>query len=116
MKTVGRRAAAGASRPFSTDGARASRASPEKEPFMPPLIDREKCTGCGLCAAICNSQLFVHEPDVDKVPRVMFPDECWHCDSCVLDCPAGAITLRIPLPYSLMYVEAETLKKRGDAK
>ncbi len=24
------------------------------------------------------------------------PEECWHCDSCVLDCPVGAISLRIP--------------------
>lgn len=83
---------------------------------MPPIIDREKCTGCGLCAQICNSQLFVHEPEIDKVPVVKYPDECWHCDSCVLDCPAGAITLRIPLPFSMLYTDAAKLRPQGDER
>ena len=76
---------------------------------MPPLIDREKCTGCGTCAEICNSDLFVFDRSVDKFPRIKFPEECWHCDSCVLDCPVGAISLRIPLSYGLMHVDASTL-------
>lgn len=46
---------------------------------------------------------------VDKFPRIKFPEECWHCDSCVLDCPVGAISLRIPLSYGLMHVDASTL-------
>ena len=76
---------------------------------MPPLIDREKCTGCGTCAEICNSNLFVFDRSVDKFPRIKFPEECWHCDSCVLDCPVVAISLRIPLSYGLMHVDASTL-------
>ena len=43
---------------------------------MPPLIDREKCTGCGTCAEICNSNLFVFDRSVDKLPRIKFPEEC----------------------------------------
>ena len=45
---------------------------------MPPRIDPEKCTGCGLCA-------------------------------CVLDCPAKAVSLRLPLNYMLLHVDADTL-------
>ena len=76
---------------------------------MPPVIDPQKCTGCGTCADICNSGLFTFDRKKDATPQVTFPDECWHCDSCVLDCPAGAIRLRLPSCYSLMYVEADTL-------
>ena len=63
---------------------------------MPPLIDREKCTGCGTCAEICNSSLFVFDRGVDRFPRIKFPEECWHCDSCVLDCPVGLFPCASP--------------------
>lgn len=79
---------------------------------MPPIIDHEKCTGCGTCAKICNSQIFVHAPQKDKVPFIKFPDECWHCDSCVLDCPSGAISLRIPLPFMMLHVQSDTLRRK----
>lgn len=82
---------------------------PQGEKPMPPVIDPQKCTGCGTCADICNSGLFTFDRKKDATPQVTFPDECWHCDSCVLDCPAGAIRLRLPICYSLMYVEADTL-------
>ncbi|MBI4330979.1 MAG: ferredoxin, partial [Chloroflexi bacterium] len=39
-----------------------------------------------------------------EVPVVRYPDECWHCNSCVYECPAeGAIRLRIPLPMMVLY-------------
>ena len=37
-----------------------------------------------------------------KVPEIRYPDECWHCRACVIDCPAGAIDLRYPLPYMML--------------
>ncbi len=76
---------------------------------MPPVIDHEKCIGCGTCADICNSDIFVFDRTVDKTPVVKFPEECWHCESCVLDCPSSAITLRLPLSYSLMHIDASIL-------
>jgi len=77
---------------------------------MPPIIDPQKCICCGTCADICNSHIFSFKRGSKTIPEVRFPDECWHCDSCILDCPAGAIELRIPLPYMLHYVDADTLK------
>jgi NAD-dependent dihydropyrimidine dehydrogenase PreA subunit len=29
-----------------------------------------------------------------KIPTVKYPDECWHCGSCRLDCPVTAITIK----------------------
>lgn len=77
--------------------------------IMPPVIDKTKCIGCGTCAEICNSSLFVFNREKDKYPQVKFPEECWHCDSCVLDCPTKAISLRVPLAYSLMHVDASSI-------
>ena len=85
-----------------------------KEISMPPIIDRNKCVGCGTCADICNSNIFVFDRKKDKVPQVKFPDEGWHCDSCVIDCPKGAITLRMPLSYTLLHVNADSINHAGD--
>jgi adenylylsulfate reductase subunit B len=64
---------------------------------MPPLIDRKKCKRCGLCAEICPEDVFWGSQK-KKYPRIKFPEECWHCGACLLDCPGQAISLYIPLP------------------
>ena len=56
---------------------------------MPPIINEDLCTRCGMCAAICPMHLFKHEKG--QVPVVAYPEECWHCNACVLDCPARAV-------------------------
>jgi adenylylsulfate reductase subunit B len=70
---------------------------------MPPVIDRDTCTSCGTCVDVCSSDVFFGS-EKGEVPAVSYPEECWHCNGCVLDCPVeGAITLRIPLPAMLLY-------------
>ncbi len=70
---------------------------------MPPIIDSKKCTICGKCAELCPEDVF-YGSDPAEVPVVRYPDECWHCNSCVYECPAeGAIRLRIPLPMMVLY-------------
>ncbi|PWL64367.1 4Fe-4S dicluster domain-containing protein [Bilophila wadsworthia] len=77
---------------------------------MPPIIDPEKCKGCGTCAQICPVQVFRFHRAEEKTPRPVFGEECWHCNCCVEDCPAGAIRLRVPVPYMMVHVDADTLK------
>lgn len=91
-------------------------ASKPKEYAVPPIISPDRCTGCGTCADICNSDIFVFDRSVDARPRVMFPDECWHCDSCVIDCPQHAVTLRIPLAFMFLHVDADTLNPGEGAR
>lgn len=81
---------------------------------MPPILDPAKCTGCGTCAEICNSDIFVFDRRNDAMPQVKYPEECWHCESCVLDCPSGAIRLRLPLSYSLLYTDASIFHSRKE--
>lgn len=78
---------------------------------MPPIIDRDKCERCGLCISICPTNIFT--PGEDG-PVVKWPEECWHCNACVLDCPAQAIELRLPLNFMLLHVKTSSLREKGD--
>jgi len=70
---------------------------------MPPVIDKDKCTACGVCVNICPQDVFWGS-ERKKTPVVSCHEECWHCNACVLECPIEeAIRLRIPLPLSICY-------------
>jgi len=67
---------------------------------MPPVIDGERCSPCGICVDVCPEDVFF-ESKPGEIPVVAYPDECYHCSACVMDCPTEAITLYIPLPMRL---------------
>jgi len=70
---------------------------------MPPVLDNNKCTMCGKCVDVCPDDVFFGSQS-KNFPIITYPEECWHCNACVQDCPVeGAITLRIPLPLSICY-------------
>ena len=72
---------------------------------MPPIINRSKCTGCKTCVTVCPMDVFGYQKPEIKIPEVRFPEECWHCNACVVDCPAGAVRLRVPLPATMVFME-----------
>jgi len=53
-----------------------------------PQVDTEKCTGCGLCAEICQYSAVI----CLKKTVLTFPELCHSCGGCVHVCPEGAIT------------------------
>lgn len=67
---------------------------------MPPIINRERCTKCTLCAQICPLDV-IRVTGPEKEIEVRYPDECWHCRACVMDCPSEAITMRYPLSHMM---------------
>ncbi len=62
---------------------------------MPPVINLDKCTGCGICEAVCPGDLIYTDEQTGQV-GVRYPDECWYCGSCRADCPADAVTYEFP--------------------
>ncbi len=59
------------------------------EVIVIPIVDPEKCTGCGDCADACPPQGIVIEDDIAKILERF----CEECGECVDECPEEAITL-----------------------
>ena len=53
-----------------------------------PVVDDEKCSGCGECANICQFNAIV---SIGK-NTLVFPELCHSCGGCARVCPSGAIT------------------------
>lgn len=52
-------------------------------------VDREKCSGCGLCISVCPVRVFQMEKGKS---RVINRESCEACSACFRQCPEGAIT------------------------
>lgn len=75
---------------------------------MPPFIHESSCKKCFRCVEACQSDVFFGSMK-GEIPQAFYPEECWHCNACVLDCPAHAVELRLPLNYMVLHVDADTL-------
>jgi NAD-dependent dihydropyrimidine dehydrogenase PreA subunit len=61
-------------------------------------IDYALCEGCKMCYEVCPTDVFGLD-DANRLPTVDYPEECWYCGACILDCPAeGALHLELPMP------------------
>jgi NAD-dependent dihydropyrimidine dehydrogenase PreA subunit len=61
-----------------------------------PLIDQERCQGCGLCVSVCACGAL--EIVGNSVIAVKV-DECHWCTLCELVCPNGAISC----PFEIVF-------------
>ncbi len=60
-------------------------------------LDRERCTGCGLCADFCPVSVFEMVTENDRtLPSPARLEDCWACDTCVGQCPTGALRVVQP--------------------
>ena len=60
-----------------------------------PIINREKCQGCGLCVSVCRCGALIL---VEKTVTIIEVDDCGWCGLCELVCPNSAISC----PYEII--------------
>lgn len=77
---------------------------------MPPVIDESKCVKCGVCAEICCMDVIKKTETEPAAIVVRYPNECWHCRACAMDCPTEAITIRYPLSHMMLRVNVPTVE------
>ena len=73
-------------------------------PSNPVIFDENVCTGCNICVDICVMDILMPNPEADKPPIILYPDECYYDGLCVSNCPVwqkGAIKLNNQVKGSL---------------
>lgn len=79
-------------------------------PAQPLRFDESKCIGCNACMEACMIDVMT-PGEKGCHPVVSYPDECWYCGCCVMECKTGAITLHHPLMNQTRWVEKSSLTK-----
>jgi ferredoxin len=54
-------------------------------------LDREKCTGCGMCMEVCPHHVFRLEAGKAEIQE---RDNCMECGACAKNCPFEAIGVK----------------------
>jgi MinD superfamily P-loop ATPase len=54
-----------------------------------PVIDTEKCSGCGLCVEVCQQNVLILIGDIVTVNTA---GNCDWCTDCEIVCMEGALT------------------------
>ena len=77
-------------------------------------LDRERCTGCGMCATVCPHGVF----DVaGGRAEIMDRDACMECGACAANCPAEAIRVRpgVGCATGILYARLRSKAERSGA-
>jgi NAD-dependent dihydropyrimidine dehydrogenase PreA subunit len=69
------------------------------------------CTGCNSCVDACQNDVLAPNAVEGRNPIVLFPDECWYCGSCIMECPEKdkeAIKVIYPTSVNLQWKRKAT--------
>lgn len=68
-------------------------------PGWQPVVDADRCTGCGWCVAACGPHVLGLEAVQWKKRSVLLDAaHCTGCSDCAVVCPFHAITMKRAVP------------------
>jgi len=77
--------------------------------ILPIELNQDKCSGCGICIAVCNyGAIELVKPDKGLV-AVIDDLKCKRCGVCSAACPAGAIAIEHSTTEQIMAEIEEVL-------
>ena len=62
---------------------------------MAAEIDYTKCNSCGKCYDLCPMDVIAWNQEQD-IPEITYPEDCWFCGVCWMECPKRAIDILYP--------------------
>jgi NAD-dependent dihydropyrimidine dehydrogenase PreA subunit len=73
---------------------------------MATKIDQTKCINCRTCYEQCPEEAF----GLDQADHVFvqYPQECWLCGTCQMDCPTGAISVIYEAGARPMFIDIDS--------
>jgi NAD-dependent dihydropyrimidine dehydrogenase PreA subunit len=80
-------------------------------PNKPLIFDAEVCNGCNKCLESCMNDVMIPSAEKGKPPIVLYPDECWYCGCCVMECKLkdkGALKLEWPMMQRIRWKRVNT--------
>jgi len=57
-------------------------------------IDLDCCTRCGACVNFCPGHVLAQ--DEGEKPYERYPQDCWYCGVCEVECPARCVEVIFP--------------------
>ena len=73
-------------------------------------VDRELCTGCGVCVTVCPQEVLEIE---DGSAEILHLDACMECHACATNCEPEAITVQYGVGCAAAVINA-ALGRQGD--
>ena len=64
-------------------------------------FDAILCNGCNSCVEVCPTDVMMPNPEKEKPPIVLYPEECWFCGACIEECGTGALSMAHPLSQNI---------------
>ncbi len=75
--------------------------------------DPAKCTGCGMCVAVCPHAVFAMNT---RVAKIVNPDACMECGACQLNCHPGAVMVESGVGCAQAMIAAALSRRKQPAQ